>query len=85
MIRDKQKLTPRQVRAIFLDRIRSQYEIAEQYKISQALVSQIRNRKERTDVTDELPDILRIDHRALKSGCNKLSAQQARQILEDSG
>ena len=74
------KLSNRQVLAVFIDRKRSGQALAELYGVSRSLISQIRNRKQRTHVTDALPDYSRVDHIPLRSGNYALSPQEAKHI-----
>ena len=80
----KKTLSPRQVAAIFTDRQRSQYQIAEQYGVSQSMVSLIRSGKRWSRMTADLPQYRRIDHRHIRSGKRKLTAPQVRDIFTSS-
>ena len=82
--RDKKALSPRQVASIFTDRIRSQPQIAEQYDVSQSLVSLIRSGKRWGRLTAELPLYRRIDYRHTRSGRRLLTDPQVRDIFTSS-
>jgi DNA-binding Xre family transcriptional regulator len=78
---NKRHLTPRQIKAIYCDRQRSQYQLAEQYRISQPLVSMIRSNKRHSALTRDLPQYVRKDYRHEKSGRRKLTPPQVKDIF----
>ncbi len=77
---NKKRLTSRQVTAIYCDRLRSQYQIAEQYRISQPMVSLIRSGKRYAALTQDLPLYIRKDYRHERSGRRKLTLRQVKDI-----
>ncbi len=76
----KKTLSPRQVAAIYTDRTRSQYQIAEQYGVSQSLVSLIRSGQRWGCLTSGLSQYRRIDYRHTRSGRRRLTNPQVRDI-----
>ncbi len=76
------QLTDRQVRAVFLDRKSTMKQLADYYKVSTTLISLIKNKKARTDVTAELPVYHRENFKKKNSGCYKLTPQEAKNVLE---
>ena len=78
--KNKKQLSTRQVTAIYTDRSRSQYQIAEQYRISQSLVSLIRSGKRWGRLTADLPSYRRMDYRHTRSGRRRLAQPQVRDI-----
>jgi DNA-binding Xre family transcriptional regulator len=73
-------LTSRIIAAIFTDRQRSQYQIAEQYSVSQSMVSLIRSGKRWGHLTKHLPLYRREDYRHTNSGRRRLTQPQVRDI-----
>jgi hypothetical protein len=80
----KKALSPRQVTAIYTDRTRSQPQIAEQYGISQSMVSLIRSGRRWSRMTADLPEYRRVDYRHTRSGRRHLTAPQVRDIFTSS-
>jgi hypothetical protein len=78
---NKRRLTPRQIKAIYCDRQRSQYQLAEQYGISQSMVSLIRSGKRHIALTRDLPQYVRKDYRHERSGRCKLTPPQVKDIF----
>lgn len=76
------QLTDRQVRAIFLDRKSTMKQLADHYKVSRTLVSLIKSRKRRAEVTEGLPVYRREDFSKKNSGGYKLTSQEAKNVLE---
>ncbi len=81
MTRNKKRLTPRQIKAIYCDRHRSQYQLAELYKISQPMVSLIRSAKRYAALTRDLPLYMRKDYRHDRNGRHKLTQAQVKDII----
>jgi hypothetical protein len=80
----KKALSPRQVSAIYTDKTRSQPQIAEQYRISQSMVSLIRSGKRWRRLTADLPLYRRIDYRHTRSGRRRLTQPQIKDIFTSS-
>jgi DNA-binding Xre family transcriptional regulator len=78
---NKNPITPKQIKAIYCDRQRSQYQLAEQYRISQPLVSMIRSNKRHSALTRDLPQYVRKDYRHERSGRRKLTPPQVKDIF----
>ncbi len=76
----KNPLSPRIIAAIYTDRTRSQYQIAEQYAVSQSLVSLIRSGQRWGFLTTGLSQYRRIDYRHTRSGRRRLTNPQVRDI-----
>jgi predicted transcriptional regulator len=76
----EKRLSPRQVTAIYTDRTRSQYQIAEQYGISQSMVSLIRSGRRWARLTADLPEYRRVDYRHTRSGRRRLNGAQVKDI-----
>jgi predicted transcriptional regulator len=76
----RKPLSPRQIAAIYCDRTRSQYQIAELYGISQSLVSLIRSGRRWARLTRDLPRYIRKDFRHERSGRRKLTQPQVKDI-----
>jgi DNA invertase Pin-like site-specific DNA recombinase len=82
MVRRK-KIAPRIARAIYLDRTRSQYQLAELYGgISQSSISLIRSGRRHAALTKGLPLYMRKceDFRSVRSGRRKLKDAEVRDI-----
>ena len=82
--KNKKVLSPRQISAIFTDKTRSQPQIAEQYRISQSMVSLIRSGKRWSRLTADLPLYRRIDYRHIRSGRRRLTDPEVRDIFTSS-
>ena len=76
----KKAISPKQVAAIFTDQTRSQPQIAEQYRISQSMVSLIRSGKRWGSLTEDLPRYHREDFRHARSGKRHLTTPQIKDI-----
>lgn len=75
------QLTDRQILGIYRDG-RSQYEIAEHYGCAQALVSMIKSKKHRVDVTKDEPPLFRRNYRSVNSGNKLFTDEEANFIME---
>ena len=80
MNKNKNRLTRRQIKAIYCDRQRSQYQLAELYRVSQSTISLIRSGRRYAALTIDLPLYVRKDYRHTRSGRRKLTPPQVRDI-----
>lgn len=77
---DEKRLSPRQVAAIYTDRTRSQYQLSQQYGVSQSMISLIRSGTRWGSLTADLPRYRREDYRHIRSGRRYLTNPQVRDI-----